>query len=111
MSETINYGFWIWSHKLDGVLLLLAKLCQYDLSEDELEGIRHELTGTNDEQDQWAEYPIIGQKHQLAMKLAYDAEEKEDMIHLRIETNAELRVQLEMLDLFQSMVKNLEIEQ
>ena len=106
----INYGFWVWSKKIKGVLLLLAALADYDLWDEELEVIKEGLIGTNDENNIWMEYPIKGKKYSLDLKLAYDAEEGNDMIHVGITAPDLLKDKLEALNLFQCMVMEIEIE-
>lgn len=110
MNKTIDYGFWFWSHKLAGILAMLAQLSKYELDQIEVETIRHELIGTNDELNQWTNYQFAGQKFNLEIRLAYDAEEKPDMIHIRIKTEPALGEKLEALNLFQCMFRELEIE-
>jgi len=60
MNEKINYGFWFWSHKLNGILSMLAELSNYELTEIEMETIQLDLIGTNDELNQWSNIPIYG---------------------------------------------------
>jgi hypothetical protein len=110
MKKKIEYGFWIWSHKLTGVISMLAVLSNYDLDEMEVEIIKQELIGTNDELNQWANYRFEGKDFKMDLQFAYDAEERSDMIHIIIRTTSILKNKLEMLALFQSMFKELENE-
>ena len=107
MNQENEYGFWIWSNKLDPVLSMLAQIAEYDLWDEEREAIKIGLIGTNDEKNAWFDYVIKGKKHTIELKLAYDDEEGTDMIHLRIKTSMELKEKLETLNLFQSMFKEL----
>lgn len=111
MEEKINYRFWFWSHKLDGILAMLTQLSVYELDDIELEFIKEGLIDTNDELDQWLDYPFAGKKHHLEIKLAYDEQEQSDMIHIQIETKLALKEKLEILNLFQCMFKKLELDE
>ena len=75
MKEKIEYGFWFWSHKLTGVLAMLAELAKYELDEIEIETIKHGLIGTNDELNQWTNYRFNGQKFNMEIEFAYDSKE------------------------------------
>ncbi|WP_196889860.1 hypothetical protein [Aureivirga sp. CE67] len=110
MKEKIEYGFWFWSHKLTGILTMLAELSKYDLDEIEIESIKYKLIGTNDEMNQWSNYRFEGESFTMDFQFAYDAEEKSDMIHILIKTDSILMEKLETLNLFQCMFKELENE-
>jgi|GEM_PF-2781633 len=110
MKNKIEYGFWFWSHKLTGILTILSALSKYDLDDIEVEIIQTDLIGTNDELNQWTNYPLDGKDFKMELQFAYDAEEKTDMIHLKITTDLILKEKLEALDLFQGMLKKLELE-
>nr|WP_293303640.1 hypothetical protein [Allomuricauda sp.] len=110
MKEEIEYGFWFWSHKLKGILYMLAQLSNYNLEETEMESIKEALTGTNDELDLWAKKCFVGRQYHLDLQLAYDAEQKSEMIHIKLKTESGLKQKLEVLDLFQGMFKTLEME-
>ncbi|AHM59294.1 hypothetical protein D770_05135 [Flammeovirgaceae bacterium 311] len=106
----VDYSFWFWSDKLKGILVLLASLVDYDLWDEEIESIKSALIGTNDESNIWTEYSMKGRKYSLGLKLAHDAEKRTDMIHISINATHIIQEKLEALNLFQSMVKELEIE-
>jgi len=110
MENEIEYQFWFWSHKLTGVISMLAILSKYELDKIELEAINHHLIGTNDELNQWTKYQLEGKKYNMGLKLAYDSEEKSDMIHIKIKTASVLMEKLEALNLFQCMFKKLDLE-
>ncbi|WNJ17135.1 hypothetical protein [Pontibacter sp. G13] len=110
MNEKIEYGFWFWSHKLAGILAMLAELSKYKLDEIEIGIIQNDLKGTNDELNQWTNYPLYGKYFKMDLQFAYDAEEKLDMIHIKIKTNSILKEKLEALNLFQCMFTKLEKE-
>ncbi|MCZ4410662.1 hypothetical protein O3Q51_17735 [Cryomorphaceae bacterium 1068] len=110
MKENIEYGFWFWSHKLTGILAMLAEFSKYDLDVVEIESIKRDLIGTNDELNQWVNYRFDGKNFKMEFQFAYDAEEKSDMIHMKIKTKSILKEKLEALNLFQCMFKELEIE-
>lgn len=89
---------------------MLAQLSNYNLEEAEVETIKETLTGTNDELDLWAKYCFDGRQYHLDLQLAYDAEQKSEMIHIKLKTDSGLKQKLEVLDLFQCMFKSLEME-
>lgn len=106
-NHNFQYSFWIWTNKLNPILSILTHLIDYDLSDIERDVIKNELAGTNDEQNLWSDYQFTGIKHHLSLRLAYDAEEGSDLIHLRIETHKNLQNTIEAMNLFQSMFKEL----
>ena len=106
----MEYGFWFWSHKLNGILAMLAELSKYELDEIEIETIKHALNGTNDELNQWTNYQFEGKEFKMEFEFAHDAEEKSDMIHLNIRTESKIKDKLEFLNLFQCMFSELKIE-
>lgn len=105
----IEYGFWFWSDKLNGVLTMLSYLVEYRLDQNEIEVIRQELIGTNDERNQWTTYKFDGKLNNMELTFAFDDEEGNDMIHIKIKTSAELTPKLEALNLFQCLFKRLDI--
>src|SRR5688572_9780996 len=109
MGTNIQAGCWFWSHKLIGILTLLAHIAEYDLNQDEVVAIKHGLTGTNDELDRWTDYRFEGRKAHIAFQFAYDDAEQEDMIHIRITTSAILEEQVEMVLSFQAFFKALDL--
>ena len=109
MDKEIEYGFWFWSDKLAGVLTMLSHLTDYKLDQEEIEFVKQELRGTNDEKNQWATYKLDGKANKMALAFAYDSEEGTDMIHIKIKTSADLKPKLEALDLFQCLFKQLDI--
>ncbi len=110
MEEKNEYGFWFWSHKLKGILYMLAQLTKYELDEIKIDTIKYGLIDTNDELNQWTSYRFDGQKNNIEIELAYDAEESTDMIHIKIRTSITLKDKVEALDLFQSMFKELKLD-
>ncbi len=102
-DESIKYGFWFWSDKLVGVLTMLSYLADYKLDTPEIEYLRQELRGTNDELNKWTQYKLGGRLECIIINLAFDAEEGYDMIHIRINASANLKAKLEALSLFQSL--------
>lgn len=52
----IEYGFWFWSHKLNGILRMLSSISGYYIDEQEYEIINEELRNTNNEENIWSEY-------------------------------------------------------
>ncbi|MEH0153046.1 hypothetical protein V6R21_02810 [Limibacter armeniacum] len=110
MKNEIEYGFWFWNQKLIGVLSMLAVLSGYELDEVGIDIVKQDLKYTNNEKEQWMTYVLNGSKHTIKLKLAYDAEDNPDMIHIVIWADKELKEKLEMLDLFQCMFKNFELE-
>lgn len=105
-----KYGFWFWSYKLEAIIAMIAELISYELSDDEIALIKEALTSTNDEREIWYSHPLNGLKTELRIELAYDGEEGEEMIHIRIHTTEDMRIKLETLDLFQSLFGKLELE-
>ncbi len=109
MHKEIDYGFWFWSDKLLGVLTMLSHLAGCQIGTEELEYLKQELQGTNDEENRWISYNLNGSLNSIKLSLAYDAEEGNDMIHLKIQATEDLMPKLEALDLFQSLFKQLEV--
>jgi hypothetical protein len=56
------------------------------LEETGMESIKEALTGTNDELDLWAKKCFDGRQYHLDLQLAYDAEQKSEMIHIKLKT-------------------------
>lgn len=110
MYNNFEYGFWFWSRKLDGIIRMLSYLSDYDIIEEEILSIELGLIGTSDEENIWTDYFLQGSKFKIDLRFSYDTEEGEDMIHIRIRTSDEIKDKIEMLNLFQCMFKNLEIE-
>jgi hypothetical protein len=106
----IQYEFWFWTNKLAGVLAMLSALVGYTLSEEEFQQISEGLRGTKDKKGYWYDYSLRGMKFTVDLKLAYDTDEGAGMIHVKIHGPKELKEKLALLDLFQSMFKELEIE-
>ncbi|MEN8122108.1 MAG: hypothetical protein ABFS35_17295 [Bacteroidota bacterium] len=107
MTSKTKYGFWFWSKKLDPILSMLSHLANYEISKDEREGIKIGLSETDDEKDIWFDYHIKGKVENIELKLAYDNEERSDMVHIQIQTSNELKEKIELLNLFQSMFSEL----
>jgi hypothetical protein len=110
MDKIFEYGFWFWSNKLNGILVILSQYAKYKLDEIEIETIRHNLIGTNNELDRWAHYCFDGSKYRIEMQFAYDDAENSDMIHIKLNSSTDLKEKFEILDLFQSTFKNLDLE-
>jgi len=106
-NEEIERGTWFEENKLLGILTMLSRLANYNLDEVEIDEIKHRLTGSNDEKEQWAEYCFNGKDYKMNFKLAYDAEQP-DMIHVRVKAREELKDKLEALFFFQDLFKNLD---
>ncbi len=109
MSEQCTYGFWFLQHKLDGILTMLERLIDYEMSPGEVQAIRLGLIGTNNEDDKWFEWQFQGASYTLDLELSYDDEES-DIICIHINTDDVLREQLELVDTFQSLFKDLELD-
>ncbi len=103
MKENQKYGFWFWKEQFRLIISAISMIIEYDILEEEFELIKEELRGTNDEKDNWGSYLLSGKKHQLKIKLAYDAEEGFDMIHISTPANGELLTQLKTLDLIKDL--------
>lgn len=86
---------------------MLSHLAEYDLCDDERKVIKMGLRGTNDEKNIWFDYSLKGNKYVIELSLAFDDEEGSDMLHMSIKTSVDLKQQIEMLDLFQAMFKEL----
>lgn len=97
MDKDIEYSFWFWADKLPSIMAVLSHLTDYKLDPDELETIRQELRGTNDEKNQWSMHKLDGKKHKMVLTFAYDAEDGPDMIHIKIKTSADLKPKLDGL--------------
>ncbi|MES2767281.1 MAG: hypothetical protein V4642_15500 [Bacteroidota bacterium] len=105
----IDYNFWFWSRKLKGILQLLSALVSYDFWEDEYEAIKVELKGTDVLQNIWISYPLEGIET-LKLQLASNEAGGSDIIYIKITAPKELIGKLEILNLFQTLVKDIEIE-
>lgn len=110
MSKEIEYGFWFWADKLSAIVTMLSHLTKYNIDKEEIEAIKIDLIGTNDEQDRWSAWKLDGELYKMQLKFAYDKEEGESMIHIRIKTSVDLEQKLETLNLFQCLFKRLDIE-
>ncbi|TJZ49311.1 hypothetical protein FAZ15_22340 [Sphingobacterium olei] len=108
-NKQIEYGFWFGSDKLVGVLTMLSYLIDYKIGEEEIKILKLELQGTNDEKNQWITHKLNGKLNSISLNLAYDDEEGSDMIHIKIKCSPNLKPQLEALNLFQTLFKNLDI--
>lgn len=86
---------------------MLAHLANYELWEEEKEVIKKDLKTSDDESGTWSKYLLKGKQYTIALQLAYDTEQGKDMIHLDIQTSADLKEKLEALDLFQSLFSDL----
>jgi hypothetical protein len=111
MNTEIEYGFWFWSDKLIGILTMLSKLAGYQLDKEEIDIIHQELRGTNDDKNLWLTYHFEGKLNIMKLYMAYVAEQSTDMIFIKISTSADLKPKLQALDLFQSIFKQLEVEE
>src|ERR1700741_3465760 len=109
MGKEIEYVFWFWSDKLVGILTMLSHLADYKINEEEIELIKQELRGTNDEKNQWTTYKLDGKSNNMSLTFAFDSEEGKDMIHIKIKTSQDLKPKLEALNLFQCLFKQLDI--
>ncbi|MVO09976.1 hypothetical protein GOQ30_12465 [Flavobacterium sp. TP390] len=110
MTDTeIEYRFWFLSNKLIAIITMLSALVESKLTLEEIEYLKQEIRGTNDEKGLWTTYQLNGKLKNISLSLAYDGEEGNDMIHIRIITSADLKPKLEALDLFQALFKNLEV--
>lgn len=101
-NKSNNYGFWFWKEQLTLVISTIALLVDYDLEEEEIDLIKEELRGTDDEKDHWGFYFLSGKKNKLTIYFAYDSEEGNDMIHICMQAAGDFLIQLETLNLIQA---------
>ena len=105
-QKEINYGFWFWKEQLTLIISTIAIIIGYDLEKEEIDLIKEELRGTNDEKKHWGSYLFYGKEKRLLIQLAYDGEEGSDMIHIRIPAEGKFLIQLETLNLIQSILND-----
>ena len=110
VKSTETSGFWLWRPKFEGVLYLLAEVCDYDLIHEEFEVLLYELSGSNDERNQWMNYEFKGLKGNIQLKLAYDDEYPYELIHLQLEFPQEFKSLIDFIATLVSMFKVLDLE-
>lgn len=89
--------------------MMLSELCKYEISREEIDVIKYNLSKTNDELNEWDKHTFSGSAYTMQISLAKDAEDP-DITHIIIQAGSDLREQLKMLNLFQSMFKELNPE-
>jgi len=96
MKNCFEKGFWVWSTDFNHLLKEYSIICGTNLTEKEYSQILEKIENTNDELNHWIDYSIKG-IFELKMRLAYDGEEKSDMIHLRIQGPIEIKEKIEVI--------------
>lgn len=94
MENHFKYKFWVWKEKLIPTLIMFGKIEKYDLTEENILAIISGLRSS--------ESGFTFKINSINVKLAYDKNEIERIIHVLVAAPNHLKDKIETINLFQA---------